>query len=293
LQERLAPLQEAIDASLKRLTSDDEIAPPGIREAVQYAVLGNGKRLRPILVLASGRAVGGDEADLLPAASALEMIHAFSLIHDDLPALDDDHLRRGRPTLHVEYGEAVAILAGDALLNLAFQTLSRYPEGDSFATRKIAAIRTVGEAVGLSGMIGGQAMDLEFERKQATGDDIRTIHRLKTGALITAACLAGGILGGASPEDLEHLERYGRALGLAFQITDDILDVEGTAEEIGKSPGKDQRAGKATFPSIWGLERSRQLTSESAAEAAAAVEGLGDRADILLGIAGSIVNRRK
>jgi farnesyl diphosphate synthase len=292
LRESLAPLRQRIDETLDRLTSEDRVAPQAIREAVRYALLGNGKRLRPILLLASGLAVGAREEELLRPACALEMIHAFSLVHDDLPALDDDALRRGRPTVHVRFGEAVAILAGDALLSLAFQTLARFPEGDAFAARKIAAIRAVGEAVGLSGMIGGQAMDLDFEEKPASADDIRTIHRLKTGALITASCAAGGILGGGSAAEIGALERYGRALGLAFQITDDILDLEGTAEEIGKSPGKDQRAGKATFPSVHGLERSREMAQGSVAEALSALDPFGERGRLLAEIARSVASRR-
>ncbi|HXI04013.1 MAG TPA: farnesyl diphosphate synthase [Candidatus Saccharimonadales bacterium] len=292
MRESLAPLRQRIDETLDRLTSEDHVAPQAIREAVRYAVLGNGKRLRPVLVLASGRAVGGREEELLQPACALEMIHAFSLVHDDLPALDDDDLRRGRATVHVRFGEAVAVLAGDALLNLAFQTLARFPEGDAFAQRKIAAIGVLGEAVGLSGMIGGQAMDLEFEEKPASADEIRTIHRLKTGALITASCAAGGILGGGSAGQIGALERYGRALGLAFQITDDILDVEGTAEEIGKSPGKDQRAGKATFPSVHGLARSREMAEESVAEALSALDPFGEGGRLLAEIAAAVVSRR-
>lgn len=293
MHERLAPLRQKVNAALDRLTAPERAATPAIAEALRYAVLGDGKRLRPALLIASGRAVGGREEDLLEPACALEMIHAFSLVHDDLPALDDDDLRRGRPTLHVRFGEAAAILAGDALLNLAFQTLARYPEGDDFAPRKIAALRAVAEAVGLAGMIGGQALDLEFEGRAASAGDLATIHAMKTGALIAASCTAGGILAGGSPGEIRALERYGKSLGLAFQITDDMLDVEGTFEEIGKSPGKDGRAGKATFPSVHGLPRSREMAAASAAEAVAAVETLGERASLLREIAESVATRRR
>jgi geranylgeranyl diphosphate synthase type II len=290
--EQFARLRETIDAELDRLTSGDLEAPEAIRRAVRYAVLGKGKRLRPILVMASGEALGGREEELLPAACAMEMIHAFSLVHDDLPALDDDDLRRGRATVHVEFGEAAAILAGDALLSLAFRTLAGDPGESGLASRRIAVIQTVADAVGLSGMIGGQAMDLLFEERMATGEELARIHRLKTGALITASCVAGGILAGGSAGEIETLRRYGTALGLAFQITDDILDVEGTAEQIGKSPGKDQRAGKATYPAIHGLEASRRMAARRIAEAVEAAAGLGDRATLLRTLAEIVEARR-
>lgn len=292
MQERLARLREAINQSLAGILKDDLSIPPLILEAVRYAVLGPGKRLRPILLIGSGEAVGGRREDLLPAACAIEMIHAFSLVHDDLPALDDDDLRRGRPTVHVEFDEATAILAGDALLSLAFETLARWPEGAEHAARKIEAIGAIGSAVGLSGMIAGQILDLEFEGKTATSADLERIHSLKTGALITASCVAGGILGGAGPPALDALRSYGRALGLGFQITDDILDVEGTAEEIGKSPGKDARARKATFPALYGLEASHRMAADKIAEAVAAAEKIGPRGSLLADLARSIEKRR-
>lgn len=292
MRERLADLREAIDATLDRLLSPDRDTPPGILEAVRYAALAPGKRLRPALLLASAEAAGGRREDLLPAACAVEMIHAFSLVHDDLPALDDDDLRRGRPTVHVKYDEATAILAGDALLNLAFETLARYPEGPQHAARKIEAIRAIGSAVGLSGMIAGQVLDLEYEGVEATADQLEAIHRLKTGALITASCAAGGILAGCDESALESLRSYGRSLGLAFQITDDILDVEGTAAEIGKSPGKDAKAAKATFPALYGLAGSRRIASEKMKEAVAAVAPFGERASLLIEIARLVENRR-
>ena len=289
---RLARLREAVNRRLDASLSYAPDTPPLILDAVRYAVLGEGKRLRPILLLASGEAAGGRLDELLPSACAIEMIHAFSLVHDDLPALDDDDLRRGRPTLHVKFDEATAILAGDALLNLAFETLARSPEGDAFASRKIESIRIVSQAVGLKGMIAGQVLDLEFEGKPAAAEDLERIHRLKTGCLITAACVAGGVLAGAEESARRSLERYGRALGLAFQITDDILDVEGTAGEIGKSPGKDAKQAKATFPSVWGLEASRRMAAERVREAIAAVEPFGGKGDLLAEIARAIETRR-
>jgi geranylgeranyl pyrophosphate synthase len=292
VRERLAPLREAVDRALDASLRGDAATPPLILEAVRYAVLGPGKRLRPILLLASGEAAGGRREDLLPAACAIEMIHAFSLVHDDLPALDDDDLRRGRPTLHVKFDEATAILAGDALLNLAFEILASGPVADGRAEPRLKAIAAIARAVGLGGMIGGQVLDLEFEGEAATREDLERIHRMKTGCLITASCVAGGILGGAGRPALDALERYGRALGLAFQITDDILDVEGSAAEIGKSPGKDAATSKATFPSLHGLEASRRMAADQIAEAVAAVAIFGARGDLLAGIARSIASRR-
>ncbi len=292
MREAWAPLRETIDRALDASLRGDTATPPLILEAVRYAVLGPGKRLRPILLLASGEAAGGRREDLLPAACAVEMIHAFSLVHDDLPALDDDDLRRGRPTLHVKFDEAIAILAGDALLNLAFEILAAEPPAPGRAALKLEALTTIARAVGLAGMIGGQVLDLEFEGVAATKEDLERIHRMKTGCLITASCVAGGILGGADRPALDALERYGRALGLAFQITDDILDVEGSAAQIGKSPGKDAASSKATFPSLHGLEASRRMAAEQIAAAVAAVSIFGARGDLLAGIARSIADRR-
>jgi len=293
MRERLAPIRAAIDEKLGQLATSDESAPASILEAVRYALLGEGKRLRPVLLVSSGEAAGGRREDLLPAACAVEMIHAFSLIHDDLPALDDDDLRRGRPTVHVKFGEAAAILAGDALLNLAFETLSAHPADDAFALRKLAVIRELSRAVGLGGMIGGQVLDLEFEGRAARAGDLERIHRLKTGALITASCTCGGILAGAGKAEMAALEAYGRALGLAFQITDDILDVEGTAEAIGKSPGKDAASAKTTFPKVWGIDASRRLAAEKVEEAVRALGPLAPRGDLLADLARSIATRSR
>ncbi|MBI3448298.1 MAG: polyprenyl synthetase family protein [Acidobacteria bacterium] len=292
MADRLAPLRAAVDAALDRFLAADREIPPLILEAARYAVLGPGKRLRPILVLASGEATAGRPEELMPAACAVEMIHAFSLVHDDLPALDDDSLRRGRPTVHVRFDEATAILAGDALLNLAFEVLATAPAASGGEARRLRALAAVARAVGLRGMIGGQVLDLEFEGKSATREELERIHRLKTGCLITASCVAGGILSGADEGAIGALDRYGRALGLAFQITDDILDVTGSAEEIGKSPGKDAAAAKTTFPSLFGLEASRRMAAEQVEAAVAAVSLFGERAATLSGIARSIASRR-
>jgi geranylgeranyl pyrophosphate synthase len=288
----LDPIREAVDRTLDRLLADVP-APSRIVEAVRYAALSPGKRIRPALLVASGEAVGGRREELLEPACAVEMVHAFSLVHDDLPALDDDSLRRGRPTVHVRFGEATAILAGDALLALAFETLARFPEGERHAARKLEAIRVVAAAAGLAGMVGGQVLDLEHEGRPAGAADLERIHRLKTGALIAAACVAGGILGGGGASEVEALRRYGEALGLAFQITDDVLDVEGTAGVLGKSPGKDARAAKATFPGVHGLEASRRMAAAAVERAVAALGALEDRGGALAAIARGVGARRR
>ena len=254
--------------------------PPRLLEAVRFALLGGGKRLRPILVIASGEATRTDEtrqdrpdgiaSRLSTAACAIEMIHTFSLIHDDLPALDDDALRRGRPTLHVKYDEATAILAGDALLNLAFEVMSR---GEGPPAVWLAAIGAVSRAVGMEGMISGQVLDLEGEKTPVDAGRLHRTHMLKTGALITACCEVGGILADAGEKTRTRLREYGKHLGLAFQIVDDILDVEGSAEMLGKSPGKDAKASKATFPAMWGVSESRRRAAESVELSCAAVTG--------------------
>ena len=259
---------------------------------MRYSVLAGGKRVRPILALEACRAVGGREAWVLPACCALEMIHTYSLIHDDLPAMDDDDLRRGRPTSHVKFGEATAILAGDALHSLAFQILAEEPRGSRFAGRRSRVLSLVARAAGMEGMVGGQVRDLESEGRRITHSDLRRIHRGKTGALLAASAEAGGILGGGSAGEVEALRRYGRAIGLAFQIVDDILDEEGTRTALGKSPGKDRAVKKATYPSLFGLERSRILASRAVEEARRALAPLGKRAAALERLAGFILARR-
>jgi len=288
--------REQVEARLGELLSPAPGAPPRIVEAVRYAMLGAGKRLRPLLVLASGRAARPREQatgeawrGLLDAACSIEMIHTFSLIHDDLPALDDDQLRRGRPTLHVRFDEATAILAGDALLNLAYETLGG---AGADAPTSLRAIGLVSRAVGLEGMIGGQVLDLEAERIPVDADGLDAIHRLKTGALITASCELGGVMAAASGETIDALRRYGGHLGLAFQIVDDILDVEGSREDLGKSPGKDARAGKATFPARWGVEESRRRAAECVRMACEALAPMGEAACHLEGLARLVLTRR-
>jgi geranylgeranyl diphosphate synthase type II len=282
-----------IDSALRRRLARGGGAPETLLLAMRHSLLGGGKRVRPILALEACRAVGGRDAWVLPACCALEMIHTYSLIHDDLPAMDDDDWRRGRPTAHVKFGEAAAILAGDALHSLAFQVLAEEPRGTGFAGRRGRVLALVARAAGMEGMVGGQVRDLESEGKRIAPGDLRRIHRGKTGALLRASAEAGGILGGGGRREVEALSRYGRAVGLAFQIVDDILDEEGTRSALGKSPGKDRAVKKATYPSLFGLDRSRAMASRAAAEARKALAPLGSRAAPLLRLSEFIVARQR
>jgi geranylgeranyl diphosphate synthase type II len=300
----LADRRAEVDAALERWLPGPPACPPRVSEAMRYSLFAGGKRLRPILALAAAEAVAsanGDDPDLaralaLPVACALELIHTYSLVHDDLPAMDDDTLRRGRPTSHVVFGEGLAILAGDGLLTEAFAVMAREPAVDADAvlvTRKVRAIRIVADAAGACGMVGGQAVDLEAagSGEGFDGDGLRAMHARKTGALIRASAAAGAVLAGATDDQLEAIERFASELGLAFQIVDDILDVEGASVELGKTAGKDAAAGKPTYPAVFGLDRSRQMAAECIQRAldtlrAARLEGR------LPDIARWIVNRR-
>jgi geranylgeranyl diphosphate synthase type II len=259
---------------------------------MRYAVLGSGKRLRPVLCLAACEAVGGTVEQALPAACALEMIHAYSLVHDDLPALDDDDLRRGRATVHVAFDEATAILVGDALLTEALALLSREPAAAPAACR-LAVLHEIASAAGTAGMVGGQVDDLLTEGQRLDEETLTSIHRRKTGALLTASVRAGAVAASAPPEQIAALSRYGQALGLAFQIVDDLLDVIGTRESLGKSPGKDAAAGKTTFASLLGLEESRRRAASLADEAVHALAPLGGEGDLLAAIARYAVERAR
>ncbi len=280
-----------IDFELRRRLIRVPGAPSSLVGAMRYSLLAGGKRVRPILALEACRAVGGREAWALPACCALEMIHTYSLIHDDLPAMDDDAWRRGRPTSHVKFGEAMAILAGDALHSLAFQILAEEPAGPRFAPRRARALSRVARAAGMAGMVGGQVLDLEAEGRRVSPPALRRIHRGKTGALLAASAEVGGILGGGREREVEALGRYGRSVGLAFQIVDDILDEEGTRDGLGKSPGKDRAERKATYPSLFGLERSRAMASRAVAAARGALAPLGSRAAPLARLAEFILRR--
>ena len=291
-----AEARARVEAHLAALLEAPAGAPPRLMDALHHALLGGGKRLRPLLVLASAEATAKGSGTpaafsprLLTAACAVEMIHTFSLIHDDLPALDNDDLRRGRPTIHVAFDEATAILAGDALLNLAYETLAGLDAPDRMRVRALAAVAS---AVGLRGMIAGQVIDLACEGQPVDADTLHRLHALKTGALFTASCELGGILAGGSAARIERLRQFGEAFGLAFQIVDDILDVEGSAQELGKSPGKDARARKATFPAMWGVEESRRRAAKLVDEACVALRPFGRRADALSGLARTMLARR-
>lgn len=249
---------------------------------MRYSALAPGKRLRPSLCLAACEAVGGDPAEALDAACALEMVHTFSLIHDDLPAIDDDDLRRGRPTCHVQFGEAMAILAGDALFALAFETLSTcHPD----PVRVVATVKAVSQATGSLGLVGGETMDILAEGTDAGLDHLREIHRRKTGALISASCVVGAVLGGADSGQVDTVQHFGDAVGLAFQIHDDVLNVVSTAEELGKAVGSDAHKKKLTYPSVIGLEESRQASQEATSAALARLDSLGDPAAALRALA--------
>lgn len=286
MRQRRAIVERALDERLPPVTEQ----PTRLHEAMRYSVLAPGKRLRPVLVLASTEAVGGDPELALDAACAVECIHAFSLIHDDLPCMDNDDTRRGRPTNHVVFGEAMALLAGDALLALAFELIARTPPPVP-AARVASAIRLLAEASGTRGMVGGQVADMEAEGREVDHPTLRAIHARKTGALLKASVLLGAILANADDPSIAALEAYGEHLGVAFQIADDILDVVGDEHIIGKPVGSDQRQNKATYPRLFGIEKSHALAIEEARKAAAALQPLGPEAEPLRQIARFVVER--
>ena len=285
-----------IEAALAILLPAPPDCPAPVADAMRYSLLGGGKRVRPVLCLASADAVGGRTAAVLQAACAIELIHTYSLIHDDLPAMDDDSLRRGRPTLHVVAGEGMAILAGDGLLTEAFHALSSLP-GD--AARVLRAVRSIAYAAGPVGMVGGQAIDLASVKPGPQGRTaaldataLATMHAKKTGALIRAAAAVGAVLGGGSEAQIAAIDGAGAEFGLAFQIVDDILDVEGESAQIGKTPGKDAAAGKTTYPVLYGVDQSRAMAEACIARAADGLASAGMSGSWLLGIGRWIVERR-
>ena len=301
ISEYLHACRAEIEARLAVILPGPPEAPDVVDSAMRYSLLAGGKRLRPILCLASADAVGGDHATAMPAACAIELIHTYSLIHDDLPAMDNDTMRRGRPTLHVVAGEGMAILAGDGLLTEAFHLLAREPEsGDAqVAARKLRVIRTIAHAAGAAGMVGGQAIDLalvtpDSEGRLPTALDaagLRWMHARKTGALIRASGASGAIMGGGTDDQISAIDLAAAEFGLAFQIVDDILDVEGVAASLGKTAGKDAAAGKTTYPALYGVEASRRMAGECLARAETALRSAGVDDDRLLAIGAWIVNR--
>jgi geranylgeranyl diphosphate synthase type II len=292
-----------VEATLGRVLPGPPGCPDLVSRAMQYSLMAGGKRLRPILCLASAEAVGGDKLMALPAACAIELIHTYSLIHDDLPAMDNDTMRRGRPTLHVVAGEGIAILAGDGLLTEAFHLLAREPASrdPQIVARKIRVIDTIAAAAGPEGMVGGQAIDLasvtvDSATAQAPLLDagaLRSMHAMKTGALIRASAASGAIMGGGSDDEIAAVDDAAAEFGLAFQIVDDILDVEGASAHLGKTAGKDAAAGKPTYPGLYGLEASRRMALECLDRAEATLRSAGIADDRLLAIGRWILERSK
>lgn len=291
LQEYLADQVQAVDRVLDRWVPAETLEPVSIHKAMRYSLFAGGKRIRPILAIAAADAVSDSPPGVEDAAATLELIHTYSLIHDDLPALDNDDLRRGRPTCHKVFGEAMAILAGDALLTLAFEVLSRLPLVG--AEQKIRMVEELSRAAGtVGGMIGGQVHDIEGERKRPTALLLDAIHKAKTGALLRASVRIGAIYAAATHEELAALSEFGEHVGLAFQIVDDVLDVEESSEALGKTAGKDQAQQKITFPAVYGLDRSREMAEEERLSAHLALRIFDDRAERLRQIADYIVHRR-
>jgi geranylgeranyl diphosphate synthase type II len=280
------------DEALERLLPAANTYPPSIHQAMRHSVFAGGKRLRPILVMEAARMVAGSLPDgVAELGAALEMIHTYSLIHDDLPALDNDDLRRGRPTCHKAFGEATAILAGDALQTYAYEMLANLK---CSAEARVRIIAETAHATGtIEGMIGGQVMDLEAEHKHPDAQTLEYIHRSKTGALITACLVNGGYYGNGTSDDIDRLRCFGRKAGLAFQIADDILDVTQTSEQLGKTAGKDLKADKATYPSLYGLERATEMADELVKSGCDRLARYGERAATLKQIAHYLVQRKK
>ncbi len=292
--------RDEIETALATALPAPPECPPSVADAMRYSLTAGGKRLRPILCLASAEAVGGRRADAMAAACAIELIHTYSLVHDDLPAMDNDSMRRGRPTLHVVAGEGMAILAGDGLLTEAFALMAREPRTRDpiLIGRKLQVIEIVATAAGATGMVGGQALDLGHAADAAHGaapameaDALRTMHAKKPGALIRAAAAAGATLGGGTTEQIQALDRAAAEYGLAFQIVDDILDVQGEPADLGKTPGKDAAAGKPTYPALYGLARSRAMADDCLARAESILRAAGVADSRLLGIGKWMVER--
>lgn len=291
LQEYFAEQVRSIDRVLDKWVPEENVEPVSIHRAMRYSLFAGGKRIRPILAIAASRAVSDSPLGIEHAAATLELVHTYSLIHDDLPALDNDDLRRGRPTCHRAFGEALAILAGDALLTLAFEVLSRLKYIST--EQKIRLVEELSTAAGtVGGMIGGQVNDLEGERKSPTAVLLESIHRAKTGALLRASVRIGAIYAGASDQELEALSQYGEHIGLAFQIVDDLLDVEESSLALGKTAGKDEAQRKITFPAVYGLERSREMAENERLQAHLALRTFNDRAERLRQIADFVVQRK-
>jgi geranylgeranyl pyrophosphate synthase len=286
----ISEARRLVGAELERLLPAESVSPRQVHAAIRWSVFAGGKRFRPLLLLAAGETFAGPREQLLSTACALEMIHTYSLIHDDLPSMDNDELRRGRATCHVRFGEATAILAGDALQTLAFKTVSE--DEQLSALTRVRLISEIATASGTpDGMVAGQAHDLESESRQVGAEELENIHRLKTGALIIAAARCGAIIAGASEPELAAITNYAAQLGLLFQMTDDLLDVTATAEALGKTPGKDIRSEKATYPALYGIEDTHKHLWRAHESACASLDNLPQSSDLLRAIADFILKR--
>ena len=290
LESLLARSRALVEVELNNLLPSAATAPEKIHNAIRWSVFAGGKRFRPALLLATGQAFSASTDELIRTACAFEMVHTYSLIHDDLPSMDDDDLRRGRPTCHVRFDEATAILAGDALQTLAFRTIAEDARLD--AETRLALISELARAAATpEGMVAGQALDMEAETRQVTAAQLEEIHRYKTGALIVAAARCGAIIGKATEDELSAITSYGSHLGLLFQITDDFLDVTATAEDLGKTPGKDAQSNKATYPGLYGIEETRAAANNAHRTACEALDRINRPTDVLRRIADFILNR--
>ena len=281
-RQELEKRKQYIDSCLKKYLTPSDAYPPIIHEAMHYAIFNGGKRLRPILVLEGAALAGGSQESTVPVACALEMIHSYSLVHDDLPAMDDDNLRRGKPTCHIVFGEANAILTGDALLTGAFSVMTESAGMPGVKPDNlIRVIREIADAAGSQGMIGGQVIDLQSEDQHTDYETLKTLHSLKTGKLFQAALRSGGILNDMDEKGLQSIDEYARNFGLAFQITDDILDVSGIEEVTGKPAGSDAKNAKTTYPGLFGLEKSRHLAEDCVKACIDILKNFGPEADFL------------
>ncbi len=292
LKEILEQGQRTIDAALEKLLPAANARPDSIHKAMRHSVFAGGKRLRPILCMEAARMIAGKLPEgIEELGSALEMLHTYSLIHDDLPALDNDDLRRGKPTCHVVFGEAIAILAGDALQTQAYEIMARLK---CPAEARVRIIEEIARGTGtVDGMIGGQVKDLEAERQKPDAETLEYIHRSKTGALITASLVSGGIYANGAPQQIDRLRDFGRAVGLAFQIVDDVLDVTQSSEQLGKTAGKDTASEKATYPSLFGIDESLRKADALISAGCGALDPFGERAQTLKELAHFLVERKK
>jgi len=292
LKETLELGRGLVDRALERLLPPETQYPVSIHQAMRHSMFAGGKRIRPILCMEAGRMVGGSlPIGIEELGATLEMLHTYSLIHDDLPALDNDDLRRGRPTCHVVYGEAIAILAGDAFQTQAYEIMARLK---CPAEARVRIIEEIARGTGtIDGMIGGQVADLEAERTKPDAARLEYIHRAKTAALITASVVSGGLYGGANDQQVSQLRSFGQSIGLAFQIVDDVLDVTQTSEQLGKTAGKDTVAEKVTYPALFGIDESIKKADQLVETAFASLEGFGERAEILKSLARYLVERKK